>query len=51
MSQEFSFITPVLPDILAPQIIAGPGSTNIESRTATIEWSTDELSTSRIESG
>ncbi len=51
MSQEFSFITPVLPDILAPQIIAGPGSANIESRTATIEWSTDELSISRIEYG
>ncbi len=51
VSEEFSFITPALPDILAPQIIAGPDPTNIESRSATIEWRTDELSTSKIEFG
>ena len=51
VSSEFSFITSAAPDTIAPKILAGPDPTNVETGSATIEWTTDELSTSIIEFG
>ncbi|MCP4607802.1 MAG: T9SS type A sorting domain-containing protein, partial [Planctomycetes bacterium] len=46
-----SFKTLASPDTLPPIILGGPGPTSIEDQSVTIEWDTDELSTSKIEYG
>ncbi|MFC1561843.1 choice-of-anchor D domain-containing protein [candidate division KSB1 bacterium] len=50
-STIFNFSTPAAPDTVAPKILTGPSATSIEQTSVTIEWGTDELSTSIIEYG
>jgi len=47
----FNFKTLDNPDTAPPRIINGPAPTHIENASVTIEWATDELSTSIVEYG
>ena len=51
VSNLFSFKTLAEVDSLPPKFLAGPDATAIENTSATIEWITDELSTSKVEYG
>ncbi|MCH8286989.1 hypothetical protein IIB79_10770, partial [candidate division KSB1 bacterium] len=44
-----SFSTSSAPDNQAPKFLSGPDATSVEVTSATIEWTTDELSTSFVE--
>ncbi|KPK94053.1 hypothetical protein AMJ80_05640, partial [bacterium SM23_31] len=48
VSRISHFTTSAIPDTIPPRIISGPDPTSIENTSVTIEWTTDELSTSIV---